>query len=76
MNPMGIGSRFTHSYAAAKLAFYNFEDATISSATSVNEKCMGKWELVADLPWLMVKIPQLNRLILEHWCAFPNSRNL
>lgn len=49
-----------------ELAFYISEYAPISGAPSVNEKCMGKWELVADLPRLVVKIPQLNRLILEH----------
>jgi hypothetical protein len=37
----------------------HFRKTTMSSATSVNEKCRGKWELVADLPWLEVQIPQL-----------------
>jgi hypothetical protein len=27
---------------------------------------MEKWELRASFPWLEVKIPQLDRLILEH----------
>jgi hypothetical protein len=46
-----------------------------STAGVVNEKCMEKWELVADLPWLMVKIPQLNRLILEH-CLSQFSKSM